>query len=101
MRICGAVLAVFYAGLMLFAVYKGNLKSASSALIVIGCLLVLLYTFLNTIRSQNFILIMILGMLNISAGTLMNGFQQNNIHIHHHVIRFIVEIIITVLCWAG
>lgn len=101
MRICGAVLAVFYAGLMLFAVYKGNLKSASSALIIIGCLLVLLYTFLNTIRRQNFILIMILGMLNISAGTLMNGFQQNNIHIHHHVIRLIVEIIITVLCWAG
>lgn len=101
MRICGVVLAVFYAGLMLFAVYKGNLKSLSSALIVIGCLLVLLYTFLNTIRSQNFILIMILGMLNISSGTLMNGFQQNNIHIHHHVIRFIVEIIITVLCWAG
>lgn len=101
MRICGMVLAIFYAGLMLFAVYKGNLKSASSALIVIGCLSVLLYTFLNIIWRKNFILIMILGMLNISAGTLMNGFQQNNIHIHHHIIRLVVEIIIIVLCWVG
>lgn len=101
MRICGAVLAIFYVVLMLFAVYKGNLKSTSCALIIIGCLLVLLYTFLNIIWRKNFILIMILGMLNISAGTLLNGFQQNNIHIHHHVIRFIVEMIITVICWAG
>ena len=68
MRICGVILAIFYAGLMLFAVYKGNLKSASSALIVIGCLSGLLYTFLNIIWRKNFILIMILGMLNISAG---------------------------------
>ena len=72
MRICGVILAIFYAGLMLFAVYKGNLKSASSALIVIGCLSVLLYTFLNIIWRKNFILIMILGMLNISPECLVS-----------------------------
>ena len=49
MKICGAVLAIFYAGLMLFAVYKEKLKSTSSAFIVIGCVLVFLYTFLNMI----------------------------------------------------
>lgn len=101
MRICGAVLAIFYVGLMLFAVYKEKLKSASSTFIVIGCLLVLLYTFLNMIWFKNFIMIMIIGMLNISVGTLMNGFKQNNIHIHHHVIRLIVEIVITIICWIG
>lgn len=101
MRICGAVLVIFYVGLMLFAVYKEKLKSASSTFIVIGCLLVLLYTFLNMIWFKNFIMIMIIGMLNISVGTLMNGFKQNNIHIHHHVIRLIVEIVITIICWIG
>lgn len=101
MRICGAVLAIFYVGLMLFAVYKEKLKSASATFIVIGCLLVLLYTFLNMIWFKNFIMIMIIGMLNISVGTLMNGFKQNNIHIHHHVIRLIVEIVITIICWIG
>lgn len=101
MRICGAVLVIFYVGLMLFAVYKEKLKSASSTFIVIGCLLVLLYTFLNMIWFKNFIMIMIIGMLNISVGTLMNGFKQNNIHIHHHVIRLIVEIFITIICWIG
>lgn len=101
MKICGAVLAIFYVGLMLYAAYKEKLKSASSAFIVIGCLLVLLYTFLNMVWCKNFIMIMMIGMSGISIGTLMNGFKQNNIHIHHHVIRLIVEIIITVLCWAG
>ena len=44
---------------------------------------------------------MIIGMLSISAGTFMNGFKQNNIHIHHHVIRLIVETGITIICWIG
>ncbi len=101
MKICGAVLAIFYAGLMLFAVYKEKLKSTSSAFIVIGCLLVFLYTFLNMTWCKNFIMIMIIGMLSISVGTFMNGFKQNNIHIHHHVIRLIVEIVITIICWIG
>ena len=52
MKICGAVLAIFYAGLMLFAVYKEKLKSTSSAFIVIGCVLVFLYTFLNMMLSS-------------------------------------------------
>lgn len=44
-------------------------------------------------------MIMIIGMLSISAGTFMNGFKQTNIH--HHVIRLIVEIVITIICWIG
>ena len=101
MKICGAVLAILYVGLMMFAVYKENLKNTSSAFIVIGCLLVLLYTLLNMVWCKNFIIIMIIGMINISIGTLMNGFKQNNIHIHHHVIRLIVETVITIICWIG
>ena len=80
---------------------KGELKSISSAFILIGCLLVFLYTFLNMVWCKNFIMIMIIGMLSISVGTFMNGFKQNNIHIHHHVIRIIVEIVITIICWIG
>ena len=101
MKICGAVLAILYVGLMMFAVYKENLKNTSSAFIVIGCLLVLLYTLLNMVWCKNFIIIMIIGMINISVGTLMNGFKQNSIHIHHHVIRLIVETVITIICWIG
>ena len=101
MKICGAVLAISYVGLMVFAVYKEKLKSISSAFILIGCLLVFLYTFLNMVWCKNFIMIMIIGMLSISVGTFMNGFKQNNIHIHHHVIRIIVEIVITIICWIG
>lgn len=68
---------------------------------IIGCLFVFLYTFSNMIWSKNFIMIMIIGMLSISADTFMNGFKQNNIHIHHHVIRLIVETGITIICWIG
>ena len=35
MKICGAVLAILYVGLMMFAVYKEKLKNTSSAFIVI------------------------------------------------------------------
>ncbi|RKJ62855.1 hypothetical protein [Roseburia sp. 1XD42-69] len=93
MKICGAVLAIFYVGLMVFAVYKEKLKSISSAFILIGCLLVFLYTFLNMVWCKNFIMIMIIGMLSISVGTFINGFKGKNLHIHHHVIRIIVEIV--------
>ena len=101
MKICGAVLAILYVGLMMFAVYKEKLINTSSAFIVIGCLLVLLYTLLNMAWCKNIIIIMIIGMINISVGTLMNGFKQNSIHIHHHVIRLIVETVITIICWIG
>lgn len=99
MKICGVVLAILYVGLMIFAVYKEKSKSISSAFIVIGCILDLLYTFLSMIWCKNFIIIMMIGMLNISVGAFMNGLKQNNIHIHHHVIRLAVETIITTICW--
>ena len=101
MKILGVVLAILYVALMLFAVYKEKLKGVSSAFIVLGCLLVLAYTLLNMVWCKNFIVIMIIGMLSISVGTFMNGFKKNNIHMHHHVIRLMVEIIITTICWIG
>lgn len=101
MKIFGAVLAILYAGLMVFAICKEKSKSAPAVSISMGCFLILLYTLLNLAWSMNFIAMMIIGMLCISAGTLMNGFKQNSVHIHHHVIRLIVESIITVICWIG
>lgn len=44
---------------------------------------------------------MIAGMICISAGTLVNGIRQKNVHIHHHMIRFVMEAIITIICWTG
>lgn len=101
MKIIGAVLGIFYAGLMLFAVCREKSKSVSSVLIAAGSLLVLLYAVWNLIRGQNFILVMIIGMLCISAGALINGFRQKNLHVSHHVIRFAAETFITVICWLG
>ncbi len=101
MKIFGAVLAVFYAGVMLFAVCREKSKSVSSVLIAAGSLLVLAYTLLDLIRGQNLILVMIIGMLGISAGALVNGVRQKNLHLHHHVIRLAAETVITVICWLG
>lgn len=47
------------------------------------------------------ILVMIIGMLGISAGALVNGVRQKNLHLHHHVIRLAAETVITVICWLG
>ena len=107
MKIFGCILAALYAALMLFAIYMEKVhsaektKSASSAFIAAGCLLNLGYTVCNVFRNRNFILILILGMICISVGALMNGFRQKKVHVHHHIIRLILETIIAVICWIG
>lgn len=107
MKIFGSILAVLYAGLMLFAVYmekahsREDTKSASSAFIAAGCLLDLGYTVCNLFWDRNLIVILIIGMICISAGALMNGFRQKKVHVPHHIIRLILEIIITTICWIG
>ena len=101
MKICGLVLAVLYAGLMIFAVCKEKSKSISSVLIGIGGVLIGVYVLMDIVWYKNLILFLIAGMIGISAGTLINGLKQNNLHIHHHVIRLIIETIITVICWVS
>lgn len=101
MKICGTIIAILYAGLMIFAIYKKKSKDISSAIIAIGGLFILAYAMLNMIWCKNFIFILIIGMINISVGTLINGVKQKNIHIHHHIIRLIVESIIIAICWIS
>ncbi len=101
MKILGSILVILYTGLMLFAICREKSKSMSSVLIGTGCLSALAYTALNVACSKNYIAVLVIGMLCISAGTLINGIMQKNIHIHHHIIRFIIEAIITVICWLS
>ena len=101
MKICGTVLVILYAGLMLFAICKERSKTVSSAFIAVGCLADLVYMLLSVIWNQNLIAILIAGMTGISTGTLINGFKQDRIHIPHHIIRLVIEIIIITVCWMG
>lgn len=101
MKILGSIFTLLYIGLMIFAIYKDRSKSISSVFIVVGCLLAFVYTLLNVVWDKNLIIILVIGMINISIGTLFNGLKQNNIHVHHHIIRSIVEMILIVICRAG
>ena len=101
MKILGSVLVILYSGLMLYAICREKPKSMSSAVIGIGCLSALAYLLLNLVYSKNLIIILIAGMICISAGALMNGFRQKKVHVPHHIIRLILEIIITTICWIG
>ena len=101
MKICGIIVTILYACLMIFAVCKNKAKDISSALIAIGCLFLLAYAFCSMIWPQNLIVISILGMIGISAGTLLNGIKQKSVHIHHHIIRLVIESIIIAVCWIG
>lgn len=101
MKICGIVLAVLYAGLMIFAVCKEKSKSISSAFIAIGGVLIGVYVLTDMVWYRNLIIFLVVGMISISAGTFINGLKQNNLHVHHHIIRFIIETIITVICWVS
>ncbi len=98
MRIFGAILAILYGLLMIFAVIKGKQKSAGSLFIAVGAVFALVYSLLSLIIGQSYIVILIAGMLGISVGALLNGIKQKNVHIPHHIIRFIAEAAITAVC---
>lgn len=100
-RICGIVFVVLYAGLMIFAVCKEKSKSISSVWIVIGGVLIAGYALWNMVRRGNLIVLLIAGMISISVGTLINGLKQKNIHVHHHLIRLVIEAVIVAICWIN
>lgn len=104
MKICGTILAVLYACIMLLAVIKGNKKSISSVFIAGGSLLVLSYSFLNYFWNRHAIVLLAIGMTGmaaISIGALINGIRQNHVHISHHFIRLIIEVVVITLCAVG
>lgn len=107
MKICGIILIVLYSGLMIFAVCKDKTKRHSfldvlpSLCIVLGSVLNVGYAIWNMVWSRSVIILLIFGMLCISAGTLLNGFKQKKVHIPHHIVRLIVEAGIVAICWLS
>ncbi len=101
MKVLGIILCILYAGFMIFAVCKERLKSTSSLWIATGGLLTGIYAVSRITGEQNLILLLIAGMISISVGTLLNGLKQAHFHIHHHIIRLLMEIGITAVCWIG
>ncbi len=101
MKIFGTVLAVVYACIMILAAYKADKKSITSVFIAGGGLLVLVYSILNLFVTRSaapLFVIGILGMASVSAGALINGIRQKNVHISHHLIRLVIEGVILALC---
>ncbi len=98
MKILGLICIILYAALMLFALVHAKMKSLS---IAVGCFLLFAYVLLRIFWKNNFIVLLIIGMLAISLGTLLNGIRQNNVHILHHLIRLVVEAILVALCLFG
>ncbi len=101
MKIFGRILAIIYAILMIFAILKAKSKTVSSLFIVVGCFLILIYSIRDIVWYKSPITMLIIGMINVSIGTFLNGMKQNNIHISHHIIRLVIESIITIICWIG
>lgn len=101
LNLCGTFLALLYAGIMIFAAIYGKSGGAAAIFIVTGSALAIAYGLLAVFGHKKKIFLLITGMAAISVGTLLNGFLQNNIHVQHHVVRFIAEGIIIAICWIG
>lgn len=97
-RVCGLILVVFYAILMLFSILKANLKGIPALFIAVGGLLILSYTIFAFLHKSSLTTLVIIGMVCISVGTFFNGVKQNNLHIHHHIIRLIIEVVLALIC---
>lgn len=98
MRLFGLICAILYAALMLLALFYAKQKSFC---IAAGCVLILAYAFIRIWGKNNFIPLLIAGMIAVSLGALFNGVRQGNVHPHHHLIRFAAEAVIAALCWFG
>ncbi|MDE7477946.1 MAG: hypothetical protein K2M91_08345, partial [Lachnospiraceae bacterium] len=85
----------------IYSILKTKSKGIPTLFIAVGCLLILLYGVFVFFQKTGFIQILIIGMLFISIGTFLNGVLQGNVHIHHHIVRLIVETVITLICWVG
>lgn len=89
----GTILPVGYIVLITFAMFKTQIKSISIVFILGGCILSVIYILFEVFKYYRIILL-IIGMVSISAGTLLNGIMQKNVHIQNHVNRFVFEAII-------
>ena len=94
----GISLLAVYIVLLVFAVFQTQVKNISIVFILSGCILSGMYLFLDICKRHQ-IMLLIMGMISISAGTLLNGIMQKDVHIWHHVIRFLFEAVITVLLY--
>lgn len=92
----GEVLLTVYIVLITFAVFKTQVKNISVIFILGGCILSVMYILFDAFKHHH-IMFLIIGMISISAGTLLNGIVQKDVHIQHHVIRAVFEAIIVVL----
>ena len=120
MKISGLILVIFYALLMLFALWKQHSKTASpmadaspadgsssmggmcsSLCIGAGCLLLLAYSLIYIVQNHSLMPLLVTGMLGISAGTLLNGIRLKKVHIQHHIIRLILEAVMIAVCWMS
>ncbi len=101
MKIIGLILVLFYAALMLFALWKQHSLNASSLCTGAGSLLVLGYALLYLIQNRSLLPLLVIGMLCISAGALLNGIRLKKVHIHHHIIRLLLEAAMVALCWMS
>lgn len=93
----GNILLVVYIVLIIFALLKTQINSISVVFLLGGCILSVTYILFSVFKYHRIILL-IIGMISISAGTLLNGIMQQNVHILHHAIRFFFEAIIVVFC---
>lgn len=98
MRVCGLIFVILYAVLMIFSILKAKLKGLPALFIAVGSLLILSYAIFAFLHKSSLAAILIIGMVCISVGTFLNGARQNNLHVHHHIIRLIIEAVLTLIC---
>ncbi len=101
MKMIGLILVLLYAALMLFALWKQHSLNASSLCTGAGSLLVLGYGVLYLVQHRSLMPLLVIGMLCISAGALLNGIRLKKVHIHHHILRLLIEAAMVAICWIS
>ena len=97
MQIILCIVSVLFGGLSLLAAFsqvKSESKPISAVIMIVGSVLLLAAVICNLIRWQMDYIVALLGCIAICTAAIWNGAKSGQLHIHHHIIRIALSLIL-------
>lgn len=93
------ILVVAYGGLTIYAGYsqlkKEIITVTSGFLMIIGGSLIILSSYRDTVLDNYSLVILVLGLVFIHISAIKNGIHMyGKVNINHHIIRFVVSVLL-------
>lgn len=99
MQIILCIVSALFGGLSLVAgirQIKDEKKTTSALIMINGSMLLLAAVVCNIIGERLDAIVAFLGCTAICAAAILNGIKSKQLHIHHHIIRIVLSVILMI-----